>query len=117
MRPNRLSGAQSPSVMTAGVAPAFRNTESDSLVWYAAGRLHGAYASAFLWPPSLERPALSFGLHSRVLWRRPRGTRLDEGGDVGSTGPDDIGRPGKILITDASGDPTDCGGCWVGPTQ
>ena len=37
--------------------------------------------------------------------------RLDEGADVGSVGADNIGMPGKILIT------SECGGCWVGPAQ
>ena len=37
--------------------------------------------------------------------------RLDEGADVGSVGADNIGMPGKILITE------NCGGCWVGPAQ
>jgi Kelch motif len=37
--------------------------------------------------------------------------RLDEGADVGSVGADNIGMPGKILITE------ECGGCWVGPAQ
>ena len=37
--------------------------------------------------------------------------RLGEGADVGSVGADNIGMPGKILIT------AECGGCWVGPAQ
>ena len=37
--------------------------------------------------------------------------RMGEGADVGSVGADNIGMPGKILITE------DCGGCWVGPAQ